>query len=71
MNGWKHPASFEWMMLAQLTDITLAVNSKNPPKPVQRPWPEQGAKRIGGDTTIPQAEVRKILDAMRPKENDG
>lgn len=72
MNDWKHPASFEWMMLAQLTDVTLAVNSKNQPKPMPRPWPDQGAKRIGGETKITQSEVRKILDAMKPnKENDG
>lgn len=71
MNGWRHPASFEWMMLAQLTDITVAANSKNAPKPMPRPWPDKDTTRIGGETDITPSEVRKILDAMKPKENDG
>lgn len=71
IHGWKHPVSFEWMLLAQLTDITLAVNSKGKPTPMPRPWPSKDMTRIGGDATIPQSEIRKILDDMRPKENDG
>lgn len=71
MNGWKHPASSEWMLLAQLTDITLAANSKTRPKPMPRPWPDKDTTRIGGDTTIPQNEILEILNRMRPEENDG
>jgi hypothetical protein len=59
------------MLLAQLTDITLAANSKGKPKPMPRPWPDKNTTRIGGNTTIPQSEILQILNRMRPKENDG
>lgn len=69
-NGWKHPASFEWMVLAQSFDLLYAVNSKNKTKPLPRPWPDANAKR-SGKPAVEESRVREILDAMRPKETDG
>lgn len=47
LHDWKHPASYEWIMLANLYDAYANVNSKNKHKPVQRPWPSAGETKIG------------------------
>ena len=70
-NGWDYPASLEWIKLADLVDVQIISKSKNKPKPSPRPWPDTSKKRIGGSTGRSQTEIRKVLDAMRPKENDG
>jgi hypothetical protein len=68
VNEWKHPASMEWMILVQQLDAFVMANSKTRPKPTPMPW--QGPKRYG-KPTVSEEKVRAVLDAMRPKENDG
>lgn len=68
-NGWKYPVSFEWMVLADLIDLTIAVNSKNGKgKPIDRPWPKPNSSRIG-KTNLSRDEVIAQLDRMNPKES--
>lgn len=67
-NGWKHPASYEWMMLADLIDVTIRANSKKKTKPVQRPWPDPNQSKIGGNKKQSRADVLKKLKRMNPKE---
>jgi hypothetical protein len=68
VNEWKFPASPEWIMLVQNFDAFVAANSKTRPKRTPMPWEYP---KVMGKPTISQHEVRKILDAMRPKETDG
>jgi hypothetical protein len=37
INGWESPRSREWFIIADLFDLTHAVNSKRQPKPYPRP----------------------------------
>lgn len=66
MGGWKHPVSREWMVMAELFDLTFKVNSKKA-KPLPRPWPSGDSKKIG-ETKLPRDKVIAILDKMNPKE---
>lgn len=70
-NGWDFPASMEWIKLADLVDVQVMSKSKNRPKPSPRPWPDKAVKRVGDNSKHSQAEILQVLDAMRPKENDG
>ena len=70
MAGWNRPASYEWQILADLFDLTYRANSKSRPKPYPRPWTNK-VTRVGGNTDIPQQDIRAALDAMRLKETDG
>lgn len=63
-NEWTHPVTPEWIMLVQQFDAFAMVNSKNKPKPTKMPWQ---APHRSGKPTIPDEEVRRILDAMRPQ----
>lgn len=63
VNEWRFPVSKEWIMLVQQFDAFLAANSKHP-KPTPMPWQ---APIRSGKPTLPQEQVRAILDAMRPK----
>lgn len=67
---WKHPISYDWLVLANTFDLLAQVNSKNTPKPYARPWSDQGAER-SGKPAVPESRVREVLNAMRPEENDG
>lgn len=69
MNDWKYPVSYEWMIIAELVDLTMAVNSKNgKAKPIDRPWPVAGQQRIG-KTQLSRDEVISRLEKMNPKES--
>jgi hypothetical protein len=57
----------EWMMLVQQFDAFAMANSKSKPKPTPMPW--QSPKRMG-KPTLPDHEVRAILDAMRPTQGE-
>lgn len=71
VNRWKYPVSPEWMVMANLFDLTMAVNSKNKPKPMDRPWPKKNdGSRIGDTTTLSQDKIREILDDIRTKEEN-
>jgi hypothetical protein len=67
-NKWRFPASQEWIMLVQQFDAFVMANSKNRPQPTKMPWDNPVRS---GKPAISQDRVREILDAMRPKENDG
>ena len=60
-NGWKHPVSREWMLLAEQVDLTIRLNKKkgSPFKPLPRPWPAEGSARVGRTTlTADEAKAR-------------
>lgn len=71
VNEWKFPASMEWIKLADLLDVQIMSKSKNKPKPSPRPWPDTSVNRVGDNSKRSQTEILQVLDAMRPKENDG
>ena len=68
--NWKHPASYEWTMLASIFDAQVMANSKKKPKPFPRPW-QNTANRTGGKTRLPRHLVMERLALMNPKESDG
>lgn len=67
-SGWKNPATFEWMLLAETFDLLVKVNSKSgKAKPIERPWPRNDQQKIG-NTTRSRDEVIAALERMNPKE---
>ena len=64
VSRWEGPRSTEWLVLADLFDLTHAANSdpKKRPKPYPRPYPPEGAIRRGR-TKLDRAEVIAILNA--------
>jgi hypothetical protein len=67
-SGWKFPVSSEWMLLAELFDLTHQVNSKNKVKPLQRPWPNANAERLG-KAKHSRADIIRNLERMNKKES--
>lgn len=67
-NDWKYPVSYEWMLLAELLDLTIRVNSKNKTKPIERPWPKENSGRLGGKSKQRRVDVIRSLQRMNPKE---
>jgi hypothetical protein len=66
--GWKYPVSQEWMLIAELFDLTHQVNSKSKIKPLTRPWPDPNAQRFG-KTKQSRADILRNLDQMNKKES--
>jgi hypothetical protein len=65
---WKHPVSYEWMLLADQLDILVAVNSqKGKAKRTPRPWLDDGAERIG-KVKANQDTILRNLERMNKKE---
>lgn len=64
MNGWKHPVSREWMVLAEQVDLTLRLNAKKGarPRPLARPW--DGARKPSAKK-LAQEEIRARLRRMK------
>lgn len=63
--GWKHPASREWMILAQLHDTVIETTHgvKSPEKyHLPRPWPAKG-ERLGGGS---RRSAKEALAILRP-----
>jgi len=58
-SGWKHPVSFEWMVLAELIDLTARVNSKRHTKAFPRPWGRNEQKI--GRTKLSRERVIELL----------
>lgn len=61
--GWKHPATREWMMLAQLHDAVIDTTPglKDASRyHMPRPWPAKGEK-LGGSAKRTAAEALAIL----------
>ena len=69
VNKWKHPVSYEWIVLSHVFDLLAMANSKNKPKPYPTPWPREGRSRIGSPKNLSRAEVIKALRKMNPKDD--
>ena len=66
---WKHPVSYEWMLLADQLDILIAVNSqKGKAKRTPRPWQDDGGERIG-KVVANQDTILRNLERMNKKES--
>jgi len=65
VNGWKHPASREWIALANIFDLHRAINHDKKRgghfKESPRPWPNPDASKIGGNAD--QDDIRSALAA--------
>jgi hypothetical protein len=68
-NGWKYPVDHNYMLLAELFDLTMRANSKTKPKPMPRPWPDQNAQRVGKPIHSRDAILRN-LERMNPKKEN-
>ncbi len=68
INGWKHPASYEFQVIADLFDVQHMSKAKKA-KPRERPWSKAKTK-LGGRYQSPTA-VMQMLDRMNPKETNG
>jgi hypothetical protein len=64
LGGWRFPASHEWMVLANIYDLTLRLNSKKG-KPMERPW-ENVTNRIAPSRIRSREEIEVILKRMNP-----
>jgi hypothetical protein len=70
IGDWKHPASFEWMMLANLFDLTLRLNSKKGDT-MDRPW-TKSSTRVSPSRKRSREEIDGILNKMNPgRRQDG
>jgi hypothetical protein len=71
VQGWEFPASWEYLALADLIDVTIAVNrdGKGPAqKPYRRPWIKP-TRAIGEGTSLTVPQYR-ALRARLEKEGD-
>lgn len=66
-NGWKYPVDHNYMVLAELFDLTMRANSKNKPKPMPRPWPDSNSQRVG-KTAHSRESILRNLERMNPKK---
>lgn len=65
---WKHPVSYEWMVLADHFDIFVAANSqKGKAKKMPRPWADNGGERLG-KVKANQETILRNLERMNKKE---
>lgn len=70
ISDWKHPASYEWMVLANIFDLTLRLNSKKGDT-MERPW-SHSANRIAPRGNRSREEIDSILNKMNPgRRNNG
>lgn len=67
VNKWKHPVSYEWIVLTHLFDLLAMANSKKKPKAYPTPWPEKGKTRLGSKNKT-RADVIAALRKMNPKD---
>jgi hypothetical protein len=66
MSGWGHPVSREWLVLADLWDVLVAVNThKGASVRHPRPWaePAPGTHHICS-ASLPQSVIRRALAEM-------
>lgn len=67
VNGWKYPVDNNYMLLAETYDLLVRVNSKNRPKPIPRPWPDNNKTKIGS-TTRTREEIEARLSQTKQKD---
>jgi hypothetical protein len=68
VNKWKHPVSYEWIVLTHIFDLLAMANSKKKPKPYPTPWPNKGKTRLGSSNKS-RADVINALRKMNPKDD--
>jgi hypothetical protein len=68
INDWKHPVSYEWIVLSHIFDLLAMSNSKKKPKPYPTPWPNPNVNRLKPNKPQNRPEVLKQLRRMNPKE---
>jgi hypothetical protein len=68
VNKWKHPVTYEWIVLTHVFDLLAMANSKRRPKPYPTPWPTKGKTRLGSNNKS-RADVIKALRKMNPKDD--
>lgn len=61
---WKHPATREFFLLADIFDAA-AQHTYKKPKPYPRPYPDGSKKTFGKGTALPLDRLRATLDAHR------
>lgn len=64
LSKWEHPASWEFLALADLFDVQLRSKSKRKPKPYRRPWDKRPVVH-GRGSAVSVEQWRR----MRPKSN--
>lgn len=67
MLGWTHPASLEWLKLADLFDVT-AHDKRGKPAKTSRPWPSKKPGVRRGHTTLPSADAIALLAKVKGRE---
>lgn len=61
--GWEHPVSAEWLVLADLYDLTMAVNAKKgTAKAYPRPWRDRSKSRPR-PTVAPEVAIAALRQA--------
>jgi hypothetical protein len=68
MNDWKHPVSYEWILLSHIFDLLAMANSKKKPKPYPTPWPDPNVNKLKPTKAQSRSDVLKQLRRMNPKE---
>lgn len=68
--GWERPVSLEWIVLADVLDVLVTVNSKGKPKPYWRPWKRTGGTRHGR-TNLAPADAKALLARLAGREPPG
>jgi len=74
-NQWEYPVSQEFLALADIFDLTYAINSKKKLKPYRRPFQIKQTDDMDkiGRTVKTKSDIEKILNRMNPnrvsKEN--
>ena len=70
VNAWQHPASREWLVLAQIRDSTEYGRVGRKAEPLRRPW-DAPPKRIGAGSRYSSAQMRELLDKHRAEVVSG
>jgi hypothetical protein len=68
INNWKHPVSYEWILLSHIFDLLASANSKKKPKPYPTPWPNPNTSRLKPSQAQNRNDVLEQLRRMNPKE---
>ena len=68
VNDWKHPVSYEWIVLTHIFDLLAMANSKKKPKPYPAPWPNPNVNRLKPSQAQDRSQVLKQLRRMNPEE---
>ena len=68
--GWKHPASREWIVVQDLYNLTMAINSSKKQKlhTYPTPWEKSKGRKVGNTGERSQEEILARLEKMNPKE---